>query len=164
MGAFSADGILSSAFGIVNEKDDNFLRTVDANGECHFDVSGSGWTCDQYRVGRVLRRRECIGQVRDELAGAQNDEVDLGQERGLECFALVEEEYRPCVGDARRATRQTEFDFRIWFANGSKSFGEILRANVIHEDFRRSALAEELYQFFIQGYFRTQNNRPAERC
>jgi hypothetical protein len=41
-----AGEIVSSAFGIVNEKDDNFLRTVHADGERHFDVGGARGTCD----------------------------------------------------------------------------------------------------------------------
>lgn len=162
MGAFSADGILSSAFGIVNEKDDDFLWTMNADGEGHFDISGAGGTCDQHRVGRVTRRCERFGQVRDELAGAQNDEMGFGKERGFQRLALVEQEHRPGVGDARRATCQPEFEGGIRFADRDEFRRKILRADLVHEYLSRFALTEEAGQRFPKFFFRAGNDCPAE--
>ena len=162
MGAFSADGILSSAFGIVNEKDDDFLWTMHADGERHFDIGGSGGTCDQHRVGRVTRPCQRFGQIRDEEAGRQNDEVGFGQERDLERLAFVEQEHRPCIGDACRATCQPDFDGGIRFADGGKFGWEILRAERVHEDLSRFALTEEAGQRFPKFFLRAGDDRPAE--
>jgi len=121
-----------------------------ADGERHLDIGGAGGTCDQHRVGRVSRGWKRFGQVRDEEAGRQNDEVGFGQERGFERLARVEQEHRPCVGDAPRATRQPEFDGGIRLADDfdfGREGDRKGRPDIIHEDAVRFALAEEVGQF-----------------
>lgn len=128
----------------MDEKDDDLLRAVNADGERHLDIGGAGWTCDERGVSGVTRRRERFGQIPDELAGAQNDEVDFGQERGLERLTLVEQNDRPRVRNARRAARQPELDRGVWFADGGEFSRKSLRANFIHKHSRRAALAEKV--------------------
>jgi hypothetical protein len=162
MGAFSADGILSSAFGIVNEKDDNFLWTVDANGKRHFDIGSAGGPCHQHRVGRAARPCQRFGQVRDEVAGRQNDKVSFGQERGFERLALVEQDDGAGVGNACRTAGQPEFDGGIGFADGGEFRREMFRTDRVHEDLSHGALAKEVGQFGGEIHCDTGNDSPAD--